>query len=146
MAIKIADGLSQQKDRYRRTYLQIIIFTEKKLPWSDVKTRANRVKKMNEIKKNINLKVLFNDCPKELIYIYKNISKLGFSEKQDYKIYIIIYNFILKKFGIDDEKQNNFLKVKINRLFGSRDSIEINLEKKRSIKSVFEGYPLSKLI
>ena len=70
MAIKISEGFSPSM----RTDMEELIYTllfllKKKLPWSDVKAKnfVDKIKKMNDIKKNINLDLLFLDCPNELI-------------------------------------------------------------------------------
>ena len=108
------------------------------------KSFVDKIKKMNDIKKNINYDLLFRDCPHELIYIYKNFLKLSFVEEPDYGLYIIIYNSILKRYGFDDtEKQKKFLLEKFNDLIAVKKQSVNNVYKSRNLRTIFEGYPLN---
>ena len=75
MAITISEGFKPS----RRTDIQELIYTllfliKKGLPWSNVKAKNHleRCRKMCEIKKSIDLNILFDGTPQELLFIYKS--------------------------------------------------------------------------
>ena len=75
MAITISEGYKPS----RRTDIQELIYTllfliNNGLPWSAIrgKNHVDRCQKMCDIKKSIELNLLFKDAPIELLYIYKN--------------------------------------------------------------------------
>ena len=105
------------------------------------KNFVERIKKINNIKRNIEPEVLFQDCLYELIYIYKNILKLNFSEKTDYGLYIIVYNSFLKNYGLDDDEKQKFLKF--NDLIFVKNESRNNDYKIRNFRKIYEGYPLN---
>ena len=100
---------------------------------------------MGEMKKNISLHLLFQNLPIELQYMYKNILKLEFNEKPDYRLFIILFENILRNLKVSLNINNNTFCFVLN--------IKKYLEEKYSSKSakkiklrnflLFKGYPVS---
>ena len=149
MAITISEGLRPS----RRTDIQELIYTllfliKKGLPWSNVKAKNHleRCKKMGDLKKNIDLNILFDGTPQELLFIYKSSLKLDFQEEPDYEVYIILFNNIFRRFGINGEiKQKNFLFGKINDIFSFPNNLSTNIDNSNPFDTLFNGYPFDNI-
>lgn len=147
MAIPISEGYCPS----RRTDMEELIYTlvfliNKGLPWETIKakTHVEKCKKMGEAKKQIKIKILFDNCPNEFADIYKSIKKLKYKEKPNYDLYINTFNSILTRFGIvGNEIQKNFIMEKMDRFLKQFKSSYLKNKNNSCIESAFIGYPLN---
>ena len=99
------------------------------------------MKKMGDIKKSIELNVLFSDTPRELLFIYKNAIKLKFSEQPDYDLYIILFESIIRRFRINGEiKQKKFIREILNNIFHHKNNFLLKEDKQIYFEELFIGY------
>ena len=97
-----------RRDDLESCFYVIIYFFRGNLPWQNlrIKSRQERFNKINEIKKNVNYKVLCKNLPEELYNFGIYIKHLKFEEDPDYNFMKECFYSILKK--INEKNDNNF--------------------------------------
>lgn len=97
-----------RRDDLESCFYVIIYFFRGNLPWQNlrIKSRQERFNKINEIKKNVNYKVLCKNLPEELYKFGIYIKHLKFEEDPDYNFMKECFYSILKK--INEKNDNNF--------------------------------------
>ena len=146
MGIHIGKGYrpSRRTDIEELIYSLIYLF-KGKLPWSHIKGKNHEevCTKMNKIKMDINLEILFQDLPQEFIFIYKNVIKLEFAEKPEYELYQILFENVLRRLNYSNNYsfEASFSK-KVNYFFKKRKLDLSNDKYRKTNGEIFEGYPL----
>ena len=84
---------SRRDDMYSLCYTMAVIF-ERPLPWQGVRgerddhaKREDRLRKTLELKRTLEPRVVFRDCPSPLARIYMHVLQLGFAQRPDYEKY-----------------------------------------------------------
>ena len=97
-----------RRDDLESCFYVIIYFFRGNLPWQNlkIKSRQERFNKINEIKKNVNYKILCKNLPEELYNFGIYIKHLKFEEDPDYNFMRECFYSILKK--INEKNDNNF--------------------------------------
>ena len=103
-----------RRDDLESLFYVILYFFRGSVPWQNlkIKSRNERFKKINEIKKKINYKILCKDLPKEFLDFANYIKHLNFEEEPNYKYMQKLFYLILLK--IKEENDDNFSWINSN--------------------------------
>lgn len=129
-----------RRDDLESLFYVILYFFRGSVPWQNlkIKSRNERFKKINEIKKKINYEILCKDLPEEFLEFAKYIKHLNFEEEPNYNYMQKLFYLILLK--IKEENDDNFSWIKSNLVnYNSYHSHKNIFRKKPSIhKRLFE--------
>ena len=130
-----------RRDDLESLFYVILYFFRGSVPWQNlkIKSRNERFNKINEIKKNINYKILCQKLPEEFYEFGNYIKNMKFEEDPDYKyLQKLFYSILLKMNEVNDDKfswiilntNNNSLSHK--NIFKANNSIHKRLYEKIS--------------
>ena len=125
-----------RRDDLESCFYVIIYFFRGNLPWQNlkIKSRQERFNKINEIKKNVNYKILCKNLPEELYNFGMYIKHLKFEEDPDYNFMRKCFYSILKK--INEKNDNNFSWLsQISNISNSNNISSSNTDSKKNILS-----------
>ena len=117
-SINALRGVEQsRRDDLESLFYVILFFMRGNLPWQNlkIKSKMERFNAINQIKKNINYKILCKNLPKELYEFGNYIRHLKFEEEPDYIFMKKCFYSILN--NINEIFDNNFSWFKDNKLF-----------------------------
>ena len=147
MSINVGKGFRPSRKSDIEELIYTILYLNKgSLPWSNIrgKDHGELFIKINNVKINIEPEKLFADFPHELLFIYKNVLKLNFYEKQEYMLYNILFENIIRRFNNGNIKPFEFSCEKILKcLLKNRNYSKMTNKKDNNfIRKIFKGYPL----
>ena len=103
-----------RRDDLESLFYVILYFFRGSVPWQNlkIKSRNERFKRINEIKKKVNYKLICKDLPEEFLDFANYIKHLNFEEEPNYKYMQKLFYLILLK--IKEENDDNFSWIKSN--------------------------------
>jgi serine/threonine protein kinase len=129
-----------RRDDLESLFYVLLYFFRGSVPWQNlkIKSRNERFKRINEIKKKINYKILCKDLPEEFLDFANYIKNLNFEEEPNYKYMQKLFYLILLK--IKEENDDKFSWIKSNLVINNNFHSHKNIfRKKPSIhKRLFE--------
>ena len=129
-----------RRDDLESLFYVILYFFRGSVPWQNlkIKSRNERFKKINEIKKKINYKLLCKNLPEEFLDFANYIKHLNFEEEPNYKYMQKLFYLILLKIKEENDDKFSWIKSKliIHKSYHSHKNI---FKKKYSVhKRLFE--------
>ena len=130
-----------RKDDLESLFYVIIYFFRGDVPWQNlkIKSRNERFKKINEIKKKVNYKILCKNLPEEVYNFGIYVKNLKFEEQPNYTYMQKLFYTILSK--INQQNDDKFSWIKINTFQSSNSTFShknIFKEKPSSHKRLYE--------
>ena len=120
-SINAMEGISQSRRDDLESAIYVLIYLFKgKLPWQNflIKNKEERYYKIKEMKKNIDINILCEQCPKEFCEYIKYIKQLEYEEEPNYHFLRNLFNNILNenrfKFDYFYDWDNNKAMIDIN--------------------------------
>ena len=101
-SINAMEGISQSRRDDLESVIYVLIYLFKgKLPWQNflIKNKEERYYKIKEMKKNIDINILCEECPEEFCEYVKYVKYLEYDEEPDYNYLKNLFNNILNKNG-----------------------------------------------
>ena len=119
-----------RRDDLESCFYVIMYFFRGNLPWQNlkIKSRQERFNKINEIKKNVNYKILCKNFPQELYNFGIYIKHLKFEEDPDYNFLKKCFYSILEKISTKNDNKFSFL----NQFINNKSNNTNNPSKKKS--------------
>lgn len=138
-------AVSRKDDMLSLCYLLIDLYLGS-LPWLNICSSNDKVKKIIELKSIYTPKILCGNCLKEVVKIFDKINDLDFEDIPNYNEYIEILNNGLKANKNKTEKSKFDWEKNFKKLIGKNSDIENLVQNNVLIKELFEGYPESIVI
>jgi serine/threonine protein kinase len=129
-----------RRDDLESLFYVILYFFRGSVPWQNlkIKSRNERFKRINEIKKKINYKILCKDLPEEFLDFANYIKHLNFEEEPNYKYMQKLFYLILLKIKEENDDKFSWIKSKLA-IHNSYHSHKNIFRKKPSVhKRLFE--------
>ena len=154
-ALKLRE--QSRRDDLESIGYMLIYLIKGRLPWDNIRVENKRSSyfKLSLYKKNIEPEILCSNLPKEFSDYIRYVKNLNFEDDPDYNYLKSLFQIMLKKQGIEEnkiffswinEKNINQIKKSINlskRMSSSRgrilNKIKRNIEFKRSISEIHNG-------
>ena len=101
-----------RRDDLESLFYVILYFFRGNLPWQNlkIKSRTERFNKINEMKKNMNYKIICKDLPEEFYNFGNYVRHLKFEQEPNYKYIQKLFYSILSKMNQIDDDQFSWIK------------------------------------
>lgn len=135
--------VSRKDDIINLCYLLIDLYLGS-LPWVNLGTDENGIKKTIELKKIYTPEILCGKGLKEVISIYNSANNLKFAQSPDYEKYINLLNPIKK--NCKKDKAQKFLfdwEAKFKKIIKNDNDLDNVAKNNKLIQKLFDGYPES---